>query len=80
LAESGIVEIRVSGTTDFETKVPHFLLIGENAFRQEAGHKPFTETTEFTDMEPQVSARIDFNDPATGKLLGEMFENLWGVT
>ena len=78
LAEAGTIELRVSGTDQFESTVPHFFLVGENAFRQEAGHPPFTETTVFTDTEPQVPARIDFNDPQTGKVLSTLFEQLWG--
>lgn len=79
LADEGVIELRVSGTEQFESTVPHFLLVGEHAFRQEAGHLPFTDRTVFTDAEPQVPARIDFNDPATGKILSALFEKLWGV-
>ena len=78
LSESGVIELRVSGTDQFESSVPHFILIGDRAFRQEAGHPPFNKDTVFTEYEPQVPARIDFNDPATGKVLIGMFDNLWG--
>lgn len=79
LAENDTIELRISGTDDFADTVPHFLLVGENAFRQEAGHPPFTSQTKFTDVEPQVPARIDFNDPVTGKTLTGIFDKFWGT-
>jgi hypothetical protein len=79
LSETGVIELRLSGTEDFENEVPHFMLVGDSAFRQEAGHPPFNKNTTFSDDEPQVPARIDFNDPATGKVLSAMFDNLWGA-
>jgi hypothetical protein len=78
LSETGVIELRVSGTVDFENTVPHFMLVGDSAFRQEAGHPAFNKNTVFSDTEPQVPARIDFNDPTTGKVLSAMFDNLWG--
>jgi hypothetical protein len=78
LADEGTVSLHISGTDDRAEEIPHFLLVGDKAFRQEAGHKPFTSDTVFTETEPQVPARIDFGDPITGKVLLESFDKLWG--
>jgi hypothetical protein len=78
LAEDGVVSLRISGTDDNAGAIPHFLLVGDKAFRQEAGHNPFTNDTLFSETEPQVPARIDFEDPVTGKVLLEFFDKLWG--
>ena len=77
LASSGTIELKVSGTDDGAASVPHFLLVGNNAFRQEAGHTPFTAQTIITDTDPQVPARIDFDDPVTGGKLCKFFDDLW---
>jgi hypothetical protein len=79
LADAGILSLRISGTDDNASIIPHFLLVGDRAFRQEAGHPPFTNSTTFTDTEPQVPARIDFDDSSTGKVLMEFFDKLWGA-
>jgi hypothetical protein len=78
ILDEGKIELRVSGTDAHATEVPHFLLVGESAFRQEAGHAPFTKDTVITDFEPPVPARADFNDPVTGKSLKEIFDKFWG--
>lgn len=79
LAVDDTIDLRISGTDDYAATVPHFLLVGENAFRQEAGHLPFTSQTVFTELEPEVPARIDFNDPVTGKTLSGIFDKFWGT-
>lgn len=79
LADDGVISLRISGTDDHAEEIPHFLLVGDKAFRQEAGHAPFTNDTVFTDTEPQVPARIDFDDSTTGKVLLESFNKLWGT-
>jgi hypothetical protein len=79
LAEEGIIELRISGTDAFEDQVPHFLLIGEDAFRQEATHARFTPQTVFTDESPQIPARIDFGDAVTGKVLADTFDQIWSA-
>ena len=80
LANTGTIQLRVSGTDDYADKIPHFLLVGDSAFRQEALHKPFDRDIKFSETEPQVPARIDFKDPVTGKTLLDMFSQLWGKT
>ena len=78
LAEDGVIDVKVSGTDEYADRVPHFLLVGDDAFRQEAAHAPFTKQTRVTDTEPQVPARIDFCDPETGRSLAQIFNQLWG--
>ena len=77
LAEANEIELRVSGTNKFADKIPHFLLVGDRAFRQEAAHPPFNRNVVFTETEPSVPARIDFDDQATAKTLAEMFDAVW---
>jgi len=79
LTTDGTVDLRITGTLKFSDKIPHFLLVDNYAFRQEASHTPFTKDTVFTDMEPQVPARIDFKDVETGKSLAALFDSLWGT-
>jgi hypothetical protein len=78
LADNGLISLRISGTDDDAGEIPHFILVGDRAFRQEAGHPPFTENTVLTETEPQVPARIDFDDSTTGKVLLDFFDKLWG--
>lgn len=78
LSEAGAIDLRISATDNFANAVPHFLIAGEKAFRQEAAHPPFTDKTSFSETEPQVPARIDFDDPATGKVLVDFFDKVWG--
>jgi hypothetical protein len=78
MAKDKQIDLKVSGTNEYASSIPHFLLIGESAFRQEAGHDPFTAQTKFNEIEPQVPARIDFNDPEAGKVLAGLFDTFWG--
>lgn len=77
LAEDGTVELRISGTEELSDHVPHFLLVGDRAFRQEATHRPFSKHTKFSDIDPEVPARIDFDDLESGKTLENIFDTLW---
>ncbi len=77
LADTGEIELRVSGTNKFADKIPHFLLVGDRAFRQEAAHPPFNRNVVFTETEPSVPARIDFDDQATATTLAQMFDAVW---
>lgn len=79
LAGQGVIELRVSGTDEFAERIPHFLLVGKNAYRQEATHERFTCKTRFTDMEPKVPARIDFDDKETGAELAAIFDDFWSI-
>ncbi len=80
LAEDDTIDLRISGTDDFASTVPHFLLVGENAFSSRSWTSAFlTSQTTFTETEPQVPARIDFNDPVTGKTLTGIFVKFWGT-
>jgi hypothetical protein len=79
LAADGTIELRVSGTNMLADKIAHFLLVGDQAFRQEAAHPPFACDLVFTDTAPTVPARIDFDDKETAKTLSEMFDSIWGA-
>ena len=72
------IELRVSGTDQYADEVPHFLLIGDDAYRQEAAHPRFTCSTVFGESEPQIPARIDFGDPEGGQVLKSVFDQVWG--
>lgn len=75
LADNGVIELKVPKTA--ANSVPHFLLVGDKAFRQEATHPRFDRRTKFTAMEPEVPARIDFGDERTGLVLKSFFDTLW---
>lgn len=79
LAQDGVIDLRISGTDEYADRVPHFLLVGEDAFRQEAAHSRFTSQTVFTETDPQIPARIDFGDAETGKTLASNFDEIWGA-
>lgn len=73
------VELRFSGTKKLEDRIPHFLLVGDKAYRQESPHASFQDVS-FTESTPQIPARICFNDPETGASLKSLFEDAWGVS
>jgi len=69
------LQIRWSGK-DLFGPLPHFLLVDENAYRVEAIHGDLTGE-EFTEVSPEIPARICFNDPVGGKKQRQFFDNLW---
>lgn len=77
LFETDTIDLLVSGTDEAYEKVPHFLLVGDSAFRQEAPHKRFESGILFSENSPEVPARIDFDDPVTGKKLRDLFDGVW---
>lgn len=77
LRGQGKITLRLSGTKKFSTTLPHFLLVGEDAYRQEAGHPEFPPDMKFDDTSPDIPARISFNDPMDGLRLKGMFETFW---
>lgn len=79
LGESDAIELRISGTDEFAERIPHFLLVGEHAFRQEATHARFTSSTKLSDVEPEIPARIDFDDTESGSSLARSFDKIWGI-
>lgn len=58
-------------------EIPHFLLVGEEAYRIERPHSPFKGP--ITDTTPEVAARICFNDPVFGKNLSGFFNAIWDM-
>jgi len=80
LASEGVIDLHISGTDKFADQIPHFLLVGEGAFRQEAAHQKFGRDVTFTELTPTIPARIDFDDPETGKSLATLFDSIWGST
>jgi hypothetical protein len=56
--------------------INHFLVVGKNAYRLEAIHE---KSTIFTDMEPTIPARINFNDPEGAARLVDGFDSLWSL-
>jgi hypothetical protein len=77
LSEAGAIDLRISGTDEFADRIPHFVLVGDQAFRQEAAHRRFAKETVFTETDPQIPARIDFHDKETGERLQKTFDRLW---
>ncbi len=70
-------ELRVSKTVEKANEIPHFLLVGEAAYRFEAPHE-FVPAESFSDFYPEVPARICFNDPSSGSELKRFFDDIWG--
>lgn len=54
----------------------HFFLVEAIAYRLEAPHKMYPAEC-FNDFEPEIPARINFNDPDLGGRLKDIFEILW---
>lgn len=79
LYTEGKLRLLPSGTKKFGATIPHFLLVGEDAYRQEAGHEEFDPAKPFTETEPEIPARISFNDPENALRLVGMFESLWNA-
>jgi hypothetical protein len=70
------VEVRVSRISDNADKIFHFFEVDGEAYRLEAPHKPVS-AHEFSDIYPEIPARICFNDPKTGSMLRAMFDKIW---
>jgi len=79
LYTEGKLRLLPSGTKKFAATMPHFLLVGEDTYRQEAGHEEFDPAKPFTDDYPEIPARISFNDPDNALRLVGMFESLWNA-
>lgn len=56
--------------------IEHFMLIGEQAYRKEALHEDLAEA-KFDDVQPEVPARICFNDRDEATGLGQIFDLVW---
>lgn len=70
--------LRFSGTTEHSSIIPHFMVVGESAYRQEAaGHEDFDDCDDDFENAPEVPARISFNDPKGAVQLIGLFEALW---
>ena len=74
------VEMRYSGTDNLSGRLPHFVLVDEQAYRLEAAHPAFPETTVFSETSPEIPARICFNDPDGATQLRKSFESLWKLS
>lgn len=79
LVNAGKIEMRISGTTEFGGDVPHFQVVGDRAFRQEANHEEIAPELIASDWYPEVPARINFNKPEVGKPLVKFFDDLYDV-
>ena len=56
--------------------LPHFLVVGDCAYRQEAVHDDLS-TAKWDEFSPEVPARIDFGDTEGAKSLLELFKHVW---
>jgi hypothetical protein len=72
------VEVRVSNRDDLNDQIPHFLLVEDGAYRYEVPHAAVDAST-CSDFEPEVPAKISFNDEDNGRGLREFFDELWGA-
>lgn len=66
----------VSGTEEGGEELHHMFVVGESAYRFEAPHVSF-KNVEFSELSPEVPARISFNDAETASHLIGYFEKLW---
>jgi len=71
------VEFRISGTDELAGRIMHFVLVGAEDYRLEASHRPFDKSVEFTDIFPEVPARICFKNAEDAGFLKERFDNFW---
>ncbi len=63
---------------DVAEHLPHFILVGDRAYRQEAVHKDLMDQP-FDDFSPEVPARINFDDPEGLKEQSDLFDTVWSV-
>ncbi len=70
---------KLSGTSELGESLNHFLLVDNDAYRLEAPHESH-EGKEFTETSPPVPARICFSDKERGKLLFDLFEQVWELS
>lgn len=66
----------VSGTEQGGDELHHMFVVGTSAYRFEAPHPSFKEV-EFTELSPEVPARISFNDQENAESLVNYFDRLW---
>ena len=74
------VQLRQEQPTDLgSTFGNHFFVVGEQAYRYEAAHIPFSgdEFRATDDFHPIIPARICFNDPVSAESLTHLFDVLW---
>jgi hypothetical protein len=70
------LELRKSGTRQAFGRIPHFLTVGDAAYRLEMPHPPYDDM-EFTDISPETKAEICFNNEEFTKSLKGLFEAVW---
>jgi hypothetical protein len=70
------VDIRLSRVDEPEYGIPHFLLVERSAYRFEPPHESCSGQ-EVSDFEPEVPARICFNDSESGQQLGDFFNDIF---
>ncbi len=76
LARKGAVTLVYSGTREMGEEIPHFLLVGDNAYRVEAPHPYFGPDQLFTDVSPEIPAKICFNDRQQIPELNRLFKDM----
>jgi len=70
------VEIRVSRTDHLGDRINHFFVVDDYAYRLEEPHTP-TQPDKFDDFEPEIPARIAFDDKSIGGTLVNFFDAIW---
>jgi len=70
------IQIRRVDGPDASTAIPHMLLVGGEHFRLEQPHGSFDDE-EFTELSPEIPAKIVFNDREKCKELQALFDLGW---
>ena len=71
------LQIRIRHIDPTEFPIPHFTLVGENAYRCEEEHEVFAEDEEYSNFSPPMPAVILFKDPQTVETLDKLFYRAW---
>jgi hypothetical protein len=74
--EQAGIQFRCSRTSFKSEQLKHFMTVGDQAYRVEASHPPH-KSSDFTDLSPEIPARICFNDPEGTSNLKGFFDALW---
>lgn len=68
--------VRCSGSREIGERLNHFLVVGDQAFRNEAPH-PYFEACTVSDTSPEVPSRICFFNKAEATRLVSFFDKVW---
>jgi hypothetical protein len=72
------LSIRMSGTRSTSGTIPHFLTVGDSAYRLEMPHPPYDDM-QFSDTTPETKAQICFNDTSLTRILNAFFDKVWAA-